>query len=177
MSHTLDRCSEMCCFIGAARVVRRHWSKLGLSALLTNTDRYFYLVSCVFEPETFVNSSWTPQECRKRSAGMLAHFDSNASYSCVTLAECPLGGGHSWYTRETVKHGKIQQRCSSWHNPMRLAPTTIPSSIGTSIFCLARSPSEWHTDTIHVSRLLYPVSSPSSTLIEVDLTSDISKGS
>ena len=41
--------------------------------------------------------------------------------------------------------------CSSWLKPVRLAPTNIPCSKGTYIFCLAHSPSEWHTYTIHVS--------------------------
>ena len=65
---------------------------------------------------------------------------------------------------------------------VRLAPTTITHSKALKIVCLAHTPSEWHTYTIHVSivsRLTNPylTSSPSSTLIEVDLTSDINKGS
>jgi hypothetical protein len=38
--------------------------------------------------------------------------------------------GHSWYTQETTYY----------HTPCK----------GTSIFCLAHSPAEWHTYTIHV---------------------------
>jgi hypothetical protein len=41
--------------------------------------------------------------------------------------------------------------------PVRLAPTTIPRSIALKSFFLAHSPSEWHTDTIHVSRLKNPL--------------------
>ena len=35
--------------------------------------------------------------------------------------------------------------------PVLLAPTAIPVQKGTAIFYLAHSPSEWHTNTIHVS--------------------------
>jgi hypothetical protein len=44
---------------------------------------------------------------------------------------------------------------------------------GTSIFGLAHSPCEWHTYTIHVSI----VSRLKNTLIQVDLTGSINKGS
>jgi hypothetical protein len=151
LSHTLDRCSEMCCFIGAARVVRRHWSKLGLSALLTNTDQCFYLVSSVFEPATFVNSSWTPQGFESVPQGCWPILTPLLPTVVSRWLNVLWVVDHSWYTWETVKRGKTQQRCSSWHNPMRLAPSTIPSSIDTSIFCLAQSPSDWHKYTIHIS--------------------------
>ena len=52
---------------------------------------------------------------------------------------------------------------------------------GTSIFCLAPSPSEWHTCTIHVSWLKYPSLTRLlpllSTLIEMDFTGDCNKES
>jgi hypothetical protein len=47
---------------------------------------------------------------------------------------------------------------------------------GTYIFWLAHSLSEWHPYTIHVS-IDSRHKNPSSTLIEVDLTGDINKGS
>ena len=61
---------------------------------------------------------------------------------------------------------------------MSLATPTItrPKAL-TNTICLAHSPSEWHTYTIHVSIVSMlkkngTVSSLSSTLIEVDLTRD-----
>ena len=80
--------------------------------------------------------------------------------------------GYSWYTWEIVECEKPSSVAvldtlktdapgTCYHTPFK----------GTSIFCLAHSPSEWNTYTIHVSivsRLKNPslhVSSPSSTLI------------
>jgi hypothetical protein len=51
---------------------------------------------------------------------------------------------HSWYRQETVECGKTQQGCSSWHKPVRLAPT-ITLFKSTYIFPRSQSPSEWHT--------------------------------
>ena len=58
---------------------------------------------------------------------------------------------HSWYTGETVEHEKSQQCCSSSHTNQwawHLLPYPIQKA---QIFCLAHSPSEWHTYTFHVS--------------------------
>ena len=41
LSHTPDRSGEMCCFTGSVIVIRRPWSKLGISALLKGTSAYF----------------------------------------------------------------------------------------------------------------------------------------
>jgi hypothetical protein len=66
------------------------------------------------------------------------------------------------------------------------APGTYYQTLfkGTSIFCLAHSSSEWHTNTIHVSivsRLKNPSLTRSPPLhlhrLKWDLTSDINKGS
>ena len=62
---------------------------------------------------------------------------------------------HSWYTQETGECGKTQQRCSSWRKAVHLAPTTIARSKAHKS-CLAHPLSEWHTYTIHVSRLKNP---------------------
>ena len=41
LSHTPDRCSQMCCFTGSATVVQCPWSKLALSALLKGISTDF----------------------------------------------------------------------------------------------------------------------------------------
>jgi hypothetical protein len=86
----------------------------------------------------------------------------------------------------TVEGEKTQQCCSS-----RATQTGAPGTYyytrfkGTYIFCLARSPSEWHTYTVNFS-IVSMLKNPSlacclpfnyCTLIEVELTGDLNKGS
>ena len=112
------------------------------------------------------------------------HVASNASHGGVNLAGCPLDGGPFILDIHrkllSVKHPAAMQFLTQTGADGTYYHTLFK---GTYIFCLAYSPSEWHTYTFHVSivsrlKIIFsPVSSPSSTLIEVDLTSDINKGS
>ena len=63
---------------------------------------------------------------------------------------------HSWYTQETVEREKPIQRCSSWHKPVHLAPTTIPCSKVLKYFVLPIHP-QCHTYCNCNKRWLYKV--------------------
>uniref|UniRef100_A0A674BSX1 Ig-like domain-containing protein n=1 Tax=Salmo trutta TaxID=8032 RepID=A0A674BSX1_SALTR len=106
----------------------------------------------------------------KRSVGHSILFPlnpfSNGLYSCEVSNPYGAASGFlyvhkgndcTWETVECEKPSNVAVLDTL--NPVRLAPTTIFRFKGTYIFCVAHSPSEWQTYTIHVpivSRLKNP---------------------
>ena len=66
---------------------------------------------------------------------------------------------HSWYTKGNCWEWKTQQRCSSWHKPVFLTPTTVPCSKAPQYFVFSIHPlNVTHTQSMSqfVSRLKNP---------------------
>jgi hypothetical protein len=106
-----------------------------------NIKNTFLILSCtLFCPQNSLNVSG--HGLYKVSKAF--HRDASHSWLGVLLVV-----DHCWYTRETVECGKTQQRCSSWHKLVRLAPTTIPRSKALKYFVIPFHPlNGTHTQSI-----------------------------
>ena len=154
------RCSVCCLCFQFAQPVQFHSSRQKQS--IRNIKNALIILSC------------TPLLCPQNSLNLSEHglykvlkafhrFDGPCWLQCFPQL-CQVGWmSFGWWTildtQETIECEKpsvvaiLTNRCT-WH----LLPYPVQSH-----FCLAHAPSEWHTDTIHVSRLkndYLPVSSP-----------------
>jgi hypothetical protein len=122
---------------------------------------YFWYVRLILANISFIKGvirtaliccgmDWT--RCRNHSTGMLAHGWLQCFPQMCQVDWMSFGWWTIFDTRETVVR-ETQQCGSSWLKLVRLSPTTISCSKPLTFWGFANSPSEWHTHTIHVSRL------------------------
>jgi hypothetical protein len=122
------------------------------SLSVQNIRNTFLILSCTpFCPQNSLNSSH-----RLYKVSKAFHRDAGPCWLQSLPQLCQVGCiffwvvDHYWFTRDTlsVKNPAALQFLTH-SNLVRLAPTTMPCS--KALFCLAYSPSEWHTWTFHVS--------------------------